>query len=88
MMNARHITGMGMVLALLLLGVLLAARPLVSEHRAPLLRKCRKRFADEAPLPSPGPSPPDLGLRLARWLGAVCCRLWREFYYWTIGEDE
>ena len=36
----------------------------------------------------PVPVGPDIGLRLARWLGTASRRFWREFYYWTVGEPD
>jgi hypothetical protein len=78
----------GVLLALLVIGILCTWLALVSQDRLPLTRRYRKRVAFQVPAPLPGPSRPDLGLRLAGWLGKVCGRLWREFHYWTVGDDD
>jgi hypothetical protein len=87
-MSTRSVPGVVVILALLLIALLFAVPLLVSHCRLPVTRRYRNLQQYEVPLPSPVPARPDLGLRLARWLGMVCGRLWREFYYWTVGDDE
>lgn len=100
-MRAPSMAGSGFWLALLV--VLILSARLVSDNRAPVTRRFKRRLQDDCEVRQPPPARPDLGLRLARWLGvaarrlglplglwfgAALRRLWREFYYWTVGDLE
>src|SRR5271165_2707470 len=80
-MRAAHTTGS--LLALVLLLILVVTVPVLCEER-----QRRSVYRRQNSPPPPVPARPEWRPGLARRLGATCRRLWREFYYWTVGDPD